>query len=219
VRRPQRPGSLDQGDDAAAGAEDYLKAIPRLSLVLVAEDKDGDIVGAAYALPPMPIMNGAHEQGFPPAELMSIPLAVAKLAGLSVTEKARGAGWATHLLKRTVQIYEQLDLLLLYWTASTSSAASRLSRRRRSWIWSPSVRRSGSIPGPESSSSSAGSADRAAARARPVRCRTNETVRVCAVGQAGEAVVSVRECKHPTYGVARRRRQQSRRPCERCSSG
>ncbi|MFJ9026259.1 hypothetical protein ACIRPU_40785 [Streptomyces sp. NPDC102259] len=52
----------------------YLKAIPGLSLVLVAEDKDGDIVGAAYALPPMPIMNSAHEQGFPPAELMSIPL-------------------------------------------------------------------------------------------------------------------------------------------------
>ncbi|WP_329203370.1 hypothetical protein [Streptomyces sp. NBC_01435] len=77
----------------------YLDAILGLSLVLVAEDKAGDIVGAAYPMPPMPIMNGAQQQGFPPEPLMSIPLALAKLCGLSVTEKARGTEWATHLLK------------------------------------------------------------------------------------------------------------------------
>ncbi|MFD4860616.1 hypothetical protein [Streptomyces atratus] len=108
----------------------YLDAIPGLSLVPVAEDKDGDIVGAAYAMPPMPIMNGAHQQRFPAPQLMSIPLAVAKVAGLSVTEKARGAGWDTHLLKRTVQIYEQLDLLLLYGQFPVDSGLDRFYQQR-----------------------------------------------------------------------------------------
>ncbi|MFD4260777.1 hypothetical protein ACFWR9_24920 [Streptomyces sp. NPDC058534] len=108
----------------------YLDAIPGLSLVLVAEDKAGDVVGAAYSMPPMPIMNGAQQQGFPPEQLMSIPLALAKLAGLSVTEKARGAGWATHLLKRTVQVYEQLDLLLFYGQFPVDSGLDRFYQRR-----------------------------------------------------------------------------------------
>jgi GNAT superfamily N-acetyltransferase len=98
----------------AALKRDLGLAVPGLSLVLVGEDSSHDPVAALFALPPASLVSGGADQGIPGEELLGTCMAVAKISGLAVAEHARGNGWGSQLLKRTVQVYQQLHFLLLY---------------------------------------------------------------------------------------------------------
>jgi GNAT superfamily N-acetyltransferase len=84
-----------------------------LSLPLVAEDREGVIVGALLALPPGTMVQTVQEAGFEHHALLAM-LKFVKIKGLAVAESARGQGVGVALLKRCAQVYWQLNFLFLY---------------------------------------------------------------------------------------------------------
>ncbi|WP_052441414.1 GNAT family N-acetyltransferase [Streptacidiphilus anmyonensis] len=112
---------LDGGHDALLRAlattlagNDLTAIVPGLSLVLVAEDADQQIVGTLVALPPYNIVAGLADRGVSGERLAFLCVVIAKISGLAVADSARGHGIGTQLLKRATQIYQQLSYQLVY---------------------------------------------------------------------------------------------------------
>ncbi|NUK50380.1 GNAT family N-acetyltransferase [Streptomyces lunaelactis] len=112
--------ALTEGDKSlttplvlAATEERLQDAALALSLPLVAEDKEGAIVGALLALPPGTMVQTVQEAGFEHHALLAM-LKFVKIKGLAVAESARGRGVGGALLKRCAQVYWQLNFLFLY---------------------------------------------------------------------------------------------------------
>lgn len=112
--------ALAEGDESLtkplvlAATEGRLqKAALALSLPLVAQDRDGAIVGALLALPPGKMVQTIEEAGFEHHALLAM-LKFVKIKGLAVAESARGSGVGGALLKRCAQVYWQLNFIFLY---------------------------------------------------------------------------------------------------------
>ncbi|MFC9682753.1 GNAT family N-acetyltransferase [Streptomyces sp. NPDC056948] len=85
-----------------------------MSLPLVAQDRDGQLVGTLLTVPSGTIATMASRlPGDAPYDLVSM-LKYVKIKALAVREDARGAGIGAALLKRCVQIHWQLDYQLLF---------------------------------------------------------------------------------------------------------
>ncbi|WP_331762312.1 GNAT family N-acetyltransferase (plasmid) [Streptomyces sp. NBC_01527] len=84
-----------------------------LSLPLVAQNRDGELVGALLALPPGMVVETVQEAGYEMHALLAM-LKYVKIKSLAVAEPARGRGVGAALLKRCAQVYWQLDFMLLY---------------------------------------------------------------------------------------------------------
>ncbi|MFJ9250317.1 GNAT family N-acetyltransferase [Streptomyces sp. NPDC101776] len=98
----------------ALSAGDLQPAAAALSLPLVARDRDGQVVGALLAVPSGRITSGiAQLPGSRQQALLSM-LKYAKIKAVAVREDARGRGIGAALLKRCVQVYWQLDYMLLF---------------------------------------------------------------------------------------------------------
>ncbi|MGR3875663.1 GNAT family N-acetyltransferase [Streptomyces graminifolii] len=98
----------------ALSAGDLQPAAAALSLPLVAQDRDGHVIGALLTVPSGRIISDiAQLPGSQQHALLSM-LKYAKIKALAVREDARGHGVGAALLKRCVQVYWQLDYMLLF---------------------------------------------------------------------------------------------------------
>ncbi|WP_125264482.1 GNAT family N-acetyltransferase [Streptomyces alboflavus] len=98
----------------AAVAGNLQPAAALLSLPLVAQDRDGQVAGALLAVPSGTVISQVsrlpgHEQH----ALLSM-LKYAKIKAVAVRRDARGRGIGAALLKRCVQVYWQLNYVLLF---------------------------------------------------------------------------------------------------------
>ncbi|MFF3159484.1 GNAT family N-acetyltransferase [Streptomyces sp. NPDC057910] len=91
-----------------------IEGMPSMSLVLVAEDEAGDVVGVLAGMPAATMLKEASNSGYKPEQLVTLSLVIAKLQALAVAEHTRGQGLAGALLKRAWQIYQQLGFFLAY---------------------------------------------------------------------------------------------------------
>ncbi|MGE7436991.1 GNAT family N-acetyltransferase [Kitasatospora sp. NPDC001175] len=114
--------ALMRGVASSVSGTGFADGMMPLALALVAEDSTGRVVGTLVAHPPAPLISQILKQGGNPGEAMAVAIAIAKIGGLAVEEAARGAGWGSQLLKRTVQVYQQLGFKLLYGQFNTDSA-------------------------------------------------------------------------------------------------
>ncbi|MFH8736785.1 GNAT family N-acetyltransferase [Streptomyces sp. NPDC017964] len=92
-----------------------------LSLPLVAQDRDGVVVGALLALPSGTVVKTVGDAGFKQHALLAM-LKYAKIKGVAVAEEARGLGVGGALLKRCSQVYRELDFVLLFGEFETERA-------------------------------------------------------------------------------------------------
>lgn len=97
-----------------------LQLVP-LSLVLVAEDTAGKIVGVCEVLPPASAVVGMRDMGYPPVLAMMLAVTVGKVRGLAVDESVRGQGWGSALLRRAIQVYDQLGFVTLHGSFDVAS--------------------------------------------------------------------------------------------------
>ena len=98
-----------------AGAAGGLQsAAASMSLPLVARDRDRQVVGALLAVPSGTVASTVSR--LPGYERYALPsmLKYAKIKAVAVREDARGRGIGAALLKRCVQVYWQLDYMLLF---------------------------------------------------------------------------------------------------------
>ncbi|MDH2393379.1 GNAT family N-acetyltransferase [Streptomyces sp. HNM0663] len=84
-----------------------------MSLPMVAEERDGTLTGALLGLPPGAVVQTVREAGYEQHSLLAM-LKYAKIKGLAVAEEARRRGVGGALLKRCIQVYWQLNFVLLY---------------------------------------------------------------------------------------------------------
>lgn len=100
------------GDDLFRG--NSVHAMAGLSTALVAEDRDGRLVGALHALPPAGVLAQVMTKGVP-AELATVgAVAVVKIRAVAVDEQVRGQGVGAALLRRCLQLYFQLGYYVAY---------------------------------------------------------------------------------------------------------
>ncbi|KNE80133.1 GNAT family N-acetyltransferase [Streptomyces xinghaiensis] len=92
---------------------DLSHAALALALPLVAEGRDRTLAGALLALPPGTVVQTVRDAGYEQHALLAM-LKYAKIKALAVAEDARGQGLGAALLKRCIQVYWQLDFMLLY---------------------------------------------------------------------------------------------------------
>jgi predicted N-acetyltransferase YhbS len=112
-----------------ASAGHLPDAALQLSLPLVAENRDGEVVGAMLALPPGTVTALlANTPGMEMHGLLAM-LKFAKIKALAVAEHARGQNLGTALLKRGLQLYWQLDFRLVYGEFTTGSGLETYYRR------------------------------------------------------------------------------------------
>ncbi|MEV0220380.1 GNAT family N-acetyltransferase [Streptomyces sp. NPDC050704] len=98
----------------AASVGDLQPAAALMSLPLVARDRDGQVVGALLAVPSGTVISMVSRlPGHERYALLSM-LKYAKIKAVAVREDARGRGIGAALLKRCVQMYWQLDYMLLF---------------------------------------------------------------------------------------------------------
>lgn len=97
----------------AAAEERLQEAALALTLPLVAQGRDGELVGALLALPPGMVVQTVRDAGYPQHALLAM-LKYAKIKALAVAQDAQGQGLGAALLKRCTQLYWQLDFMLLY---------------------------------------------------------------------------------------------------------
>ncbi|MFD6294715.1 GNAT family N-acetyltransferase [Streptomyces sp. NPDC060235] len=104
----------------AASAGDLLTAAAAMSLPLVAQDRDGQVVGALLGVPSGAVTTMIMKLPGHNGHALASMVKYAKIKAVAVREDARGRGISTALLKRCVQIYWQLDYTLLFGEFETS---------------------------------------------------------------------------------------------------
>jgi GNAT superfamily N-acetyltransferase len=97
------------------------EAIGGLASVLVAQDPGGQVVATSLTFPPGAIIARALQANLNKGKILLLALAILKIKGVAVAESARGAGLGQALLRRIVQIYDQVDYRLLYGQFSVGS--------------------------------------------------------------------------------------------------
>ncbi|MHA5051094.1 GNAT family N-acetyltransferase [Streptomyces sp. SD15] len=98
----------------AASAGGLQSAAASMSLPLVARDRDGQVVGALLAVPSGTVASTVSQlPGHERYALLSM-VKYAKIKAVAVRADARGRGIGAALLKRCVQVYWQLDYMLLF---------------------------------------------------------------------------------------------------------
>ncbi|MGW3652454.1 GNAT family N-acetyltransferase [Streptomyces sp. NPDC000878] len=98
----------------AAAADDMQSAAAAMSLPLVAQDREGQVLGALLAVPSGTVISTVSQlPGHGQHALLSM-LKYAKIKAVAVSKDARGRGIGAALLKRCVQLYWQLDYMLLF---------------------------------------------------------------------------------------------------------
>lgn len=95
-----------------------------MSMVLVAE-RDGEVVGAVYSLPPMNFISQILDAGVDPSHALMCALAAAKVKALAVDPAAAGAGIASALLRAAVQVYDRAGFHLVYGSFNVGSGLER----------------------------------------------------------------------------------------------
>ncbi|WP_019074347.1 GNAT family N-acetyltransferase [Streptomyces hokutonensis] len=114
----------------AATADRLQPAAAALSLPLVAQDREGQVVGALFAVPSGTVISMIGQlPGYRQHALLSM-LKYAKIKALAVREDARGRGIGAALLKRCVQVYWQLDYMLLFGEFATERDLGPYYRRQ-----------------------------------------------------------------------------------------
>jgi GNAT superfamily N-acetyltransferase len=105
---------------ARAGAAHDPAPFTELSLALVAE-RNHQLAGALYALPPGAVIAQMMEQGVDPPHALLLAIAAIKIKALATVPAHRGQGIASALLHHCVRLYGELGYYLLYGTFATSS--------------------------------------------------------------------------------------------------
>ncbi|TDU67857.1 GNAT family N-acetyltransferase [Streptomyces sp. KS 21] len=93
--------------------QDLVQQLVPCSLVLVAEDASGQIIGVCEVIPPATTIMSMRSMGYPDVMAMMLAVTVGKVRGLAVDEDVRGQGWGSALLRRTMQVYDQLGFVAL----------------------------------------------------------------------------------------------------------
>ncbi|MFA3838635.1 GNAT family N-acetyltransferase [Streptomyces aureus] len=106
----------------AAAAGRFVQAAAALTLPLVVQDKEGELVAALLAVPPGTVVSTVRQlPGYEQHALLAM-LKYAKIKGVAVRKDAHGRGLGAALLKRCAQMYWQLDFMLLFGEFETSRA-------------------------------------------------------------------------------------------------
>ena len=95
-------------------AEDIDRAIPKLGVVLVADDPASGPVGALVAAPPSDIFAKSLSAGVSIGNAVAANAAVLRIAGIGVDPCMRGVGIGTCLIGICLDMYFQLDYQLVY---------------------------------------------------------------------------------------------------------
>jgi GNAT superfamily N-acetyltransferase len=114
--------ALDQGpqplvdwvQDAVAAVDDPTHLWPAMTLVLVALDEAGTVVGALLAHPPMNILDLGIRAGIPPQNMLGTAAMLARLRAVAVDPAWRARGIGAALINHCVAIYAHLGYLILY---------------------------------------------------------------------------------------------------------
>ncbi|MDF3294263.1 GNAT family N-acetyltransferase [Streptomyces silvisoli] len=107
-------GDLGEPLVRATAAGELQAAAAELSLPLVARDGDGQVTGALLGVPSGTVVSGLSRLPVSRRQILMSMLTFAKIKAIAVSEDARGRGIGAALLKRCVQLYEQLDYTLLF---------------------------------------------------------------------------------------------------------
>ncbi|MFG3172920.1 GNAT family N-acetyltransferase [Streptomyces sp. NPDC048200] len=94
-------------------------AMASVSLTLVAVGEHDRPLAALSVTAPGTIIERALNHGYGNLQALTLSVAIAKVHGLAVDKRARRLGIARALMKRTWQIYEQLDFFVLYGSFET----------------------------------------------------------------------------------------------------
>jgi GNAT superfamily N-acetyltransferase len=116
------------------------EALPSLSLALVTENENGEVVGVLTAMPSATLINMALDYGHTREQSVATSLVIAKIQGLAVAEHARGQGRAAALLKRTWQVYQQLGFQVVYGSFGTERALENFYVRQGYSVHAPGER-------------------------------------------------------------------------------
>ena len=106
------------------------EAIGRLASVLVAEDRDGQIVATSLTFPPGAIIVRALRANLDQMRILVLAVTVLKIKGVAVAESARGNGIGQAMLRRIVQTYDQIGYRLLYGQFTVGSGLETYYRRQ-----------------------------------------------------------------------------------------
>ncbi|MGW7319900.1 GNAT family N-acetyltransferase [Streptomyces sp. NPDC054865] len=101
--------------------QDLAQQLVPCSMVLVAEDPTGRIVGVCEVIPPTTLIVRMRELGYPDVMAIMLAVTVGKVRGLAVDTAVRGQGWGSALLRRTMQVYDQLGFVTLHGSFDTGS--------------------------------------------------------------------------------------------------
>lgn len=126
----------------ACAKPQLVEGLPSLSLLLVAEDSAGEVVGILAGMPPATVLKMALDYGYTTEQSVALSLFIAKIQGLAVAEHARGQGLAAALLKRAWQVYQQLGFMLAYSSFDTSRDLSAFYARQGYTVHAPGERMS-----------------------------------------------------------------------------
>ncbi|MFB6772812.1 GNAT family N-acetyltransferase [Streptomyces sp. NPDC056337] len=106
----------------AAQGGDLLLAAAALSLPLVATDRSGQVVGALLGVPSGAVTEMVTRLPGHDQHALVAMIRYAKIKAVAVDKDARGRGIGAALLKRCVQVYWQLDYMLLFGEFETTRA-------------------------------------------------------------------------------------------------
>ncbi|WP_439681520.1 GNAT family N-acetyltransferase [Embleya sp. MST-111070] len=107
---------------AGAGHRPWEERLPALSVVLVAEDSSGQVVGTVVGMPSPTLLAMSLQAGESRQAQIRLTSGIAKLHGLAVCEPARGTGWGTALLRAVRHVYVTLGFRLVYGQFETARA-------------------------------------------------------------------------------------------------
>ncbi|MFF5293052.1 GNAT family N-acetyltransferase [Paractinoplanes globisporus] len=99
---------------ARIAAPDPYDFFLSVSLLLVATDPHGAVIGVLMALPPVQILGQARQAGVPIADVRVAAKTVVKIKAVAVAPDARGAGVGSALIDQCLAVYTQLGWRLIY---------------------------------------------------------------------------------------------------------
>jgi GNAT superfamily N-acetyltransferase len=99
---------------ALSAGEDPTARQAALTTVLVATNREGELVGAFGALPPFSAISEGLVAGVQPELMLAAGAVIVRFSGLGVDEAARGAGIGNALMRGAIRLYDQLGYRIAY---------------------------------------------------------------------------------------------------------
>lgn len=99
---------------ARGAAPDPYDFFLSVSLLLVAIDPHGAVIGVLMALPPVRILGQARQAGLPIADVLVAAKTVVKIKAVAVAPNARSTGVGSALIDQCLAVYTQLGWRLVY---------------------------------------------------------------------------------------------------------